>query len=106
MTEGMKSHLPGKGQGQGQPHHSTTYRAATKRIQALSSPEATARRQGIRDTSSIGRGFISMYEIIFYSEINHSLSNLPRDVVESPSLKVFKVQLDRELDTSSGVSFP
>lgn len=30
LTEGMKSLLPGKEQSQGQPHHSTTYRATTE----------------------------------------------------------------------------
>jgi len=36
---------------------------------------------------------------IFCSKNNHSLENdLPRDVVESPSVEVFKIQLDRVLD--------
>lgn len=36
--------------------------------------------------------------IYFHSEKMQLLKQLPRDVVESPSLKVFKMQLVRVLD--------
>ena len=47
------------------------------------------------------RGFTSIQDRyclgFFYSENNH-WNSLPRDAVESPSLEVFKMQLDRVLD--------
>ena len=46
------------------------------------------------------RFHLNIRKKFFCSENSHSL-DLPRDVVESPSLEVFEMQLDRVLDNLS-----
>lgn len=74
---------------QGRHHHSIPVLkgVATKKMEALSSKGSTWRRQGAKGTSFTRRGFISHW------------GNLPKDMVESPFLEVFKMGLERVLSS-------
>lgn len=74
---------------------------ATKRAEALPSQEATKRRgKGCQ----LFQGRFPYKKEIFHSEYNQ-LWEQPPHVVEFPSLEVFKVQMNRMLDSLTWVPF-